>query len=82
MITDFDIEELARAILELSDDVDDVVDAFEDVYEIEYEQFSSWVKILAPLIVTGRGLNGELFKGFGMDGAMYIRIQVGEQEKR
>ena len=78
MISEFDVEELVRGMLEL-DDEEDVVDALAGYYqeEVTWECFNKIVADLIPLIEVGQSpLTKKTYKGFGANGFFFIKQEA------
>ncbi len=78
-ITEFDAEELARAMLSLSDDVeaDDVEQALFHKYDMSFEGFHKLIIDLIPLTIPAKtGVTGTLCQGFVKDGAFIVKVEA------
>ena len=78
MITEFDVEELVRGMLDLSDEKD-VMDAFYEHYEddVTWECFCKIIQELVPLVVVGQSpLTKKIYKGFGLNGFFFIKQEA------
>ena len=78
MITEFDVEELVRGMLDLSDE-QDVYGALSEHYqdEVTWECFVKIIKDLTPLIVVGQSpLTNKVYSGFGKDNFFFIKLEV------
>jgi hypothetical protein len=75
-VSEFDIEELARGMHNLSDDID-VVDYVEEKYNCGWDAFYRIIEAVTPLIECGQSpLTNKKYKGFGKDGLFFLKVEV------
>ena len=78
MISEFDVEELIRGMLDL-DDEQDVYDALSKHYQddVSWDCFNKIIGELIPLIVVGQSpLTKKTYKGFGANGVFFIKQEA------
>ncbi len=77
-----DVEELARALLNLSEDADssEIETAICEKFDASFEQFHQIVEALVPLTpVVRTALKGTLVRGFIKDDCFIIKAEVEER---
>lgn len=77
-IDEFDLMELAAAILDVEDQGDDAVfDGLREEFGIDLDQFGSLVGRLIDMIDVGQSpLTGKRYKGFGVCGMFYAKVEI------
>jgi hypothetical protein len=67
-ISFYDVEELACYICGLNDDADvnEIENALIEKFNISLDDFHKLCEHLLPLIDVGKGISGEMYKGFGV----------------
>ena len=76
MIDYFEIEELVRGFAGLDDEAD-IDEYLAENFDVSFENFSTLIEILLPLIVVAESpLTGRTFKGFGENGLFYIKQEI------
>lgn len=79
VVEDFDLEELARAMLDLDDDDDfDAIDqALFDEYNIDFDNFSKLINTLYPMMDVGESLlTKRRYVGFSKEGVMTVKKEI------
>ena len=74
-----DVEALACAITEISDDADSytVEEALSEKFDVSFEQFHNLIEALVPFTIPAKAaLTEEIYHGFVRDGAFIVKATI------
>ncbi len=77
-----DVEELAHYLItgDVNKDADEVEEAIENMYNIDYDSFIELISAIVPLVNVGQSpLTQKVYKGFAVDNTWLVKEEVKDE---